>query len=446
MGNLEEIIIKAIGLQDVTIEEIKYFESLLKIEIFVRQIKEKCRCHKCKSPITYVHEWKRRDIYGPPIGVFVEVIIHLKQLRGVCLICDGQVKSSFIEFVHPQFSNMTLSLCEHAGRMMEEITCAAVARLLRLNPKTMWDLDQWRMKKMKAFLKLPADIDLNFMSADEVHFRSLPKKDSITKREIKFATNLVCYKESKVLSNAMGRRGSSLRQCLNVLSEPQRLSIHFFAVDMHDPFIKVIRKLCPNAEVCIDRFHLAEAVNKAFDSVRKSEFKKARESNDKFQQNMLCPHRRFVLVEREKKLNMKDLGMLEKLKKINNNIFNGMILVEHFHKILDKTDVIEFRKSLTLWYYLVRESNLAAFRKLAKTIRKYRLSIESYIKSKLTTAVSEGLNNKIKTLKRMAYGYTNEESFLNKILQRCGYLNSRFINTTNWFWKLPEGLAQSTPF
>ena len=47
---------------------------------------------------------------------------------------------------------------------------------------------------------------------------------------------------------------------------------------------------------------------------------------------MLSPHRRFVLVEREKKLSRTDLGMLDELKKLNNNIFNGMILVEHFHK------------------------------------------------------------------------------------------------------------------
>ena len=133
--------------------------------------------------------------------------------------------------------------------------------------------------------------------------------------------------------------------------------------------------------------------------------------------------------------------MLEELKKINSNIFNGMILVEHFHRILDKTKVNEFRKSLVLWYQLVRESGLKPFRRFANTIRKYRKNIESYVKSKLTTAVSEGLNNKIKTLKRMAYGYKNKESFLNKILQRCGFLNSQYIDTTSWFWELPENLA-----
>lgn len=64
----------------------------------------------------------------------------------------------------------------------------------------------------------------------------------------------------------------------------------------------------------------------------------------------------------------------------------------------------------------------------------YRLQIEAYIKSHLTTAVSEGLKNKIKVLKRVGYTYTNPQSFRLKILQRCGYLNSTYIDTRQFFW------------
>lgn len=437
----DNVIIKSNGFQGIEIKNIVSCDEELKLVIYARQSRSECRCHHCNNLISYVHEWKIRKIRTAPIGAYQEVWLYLDQLRGVCHICEDRVRSAKIPFVHPQFQNLTLSLCEHAGRMMEEITCEAVARLLRLNSKTMWDLDQWRMKVMKPMLKVPEKINLSLMSADEVHFRTLPKKDSVSKKVIEFVTNLVCYKESKILSNAMGRDGKALKSCLDVLTDPQKLAIEFFAVDMHDPFIAMIKKECPNAEICVDRYHLAENVNKCFDEVRKSEFKKASDNNDNFQLGMLSPHRRFVLVEREKKLSKKDLNMLNQLKKINDNIFNGMILVEHFHKILDKTSVEEFRKSLVLWYRLARESNLKPFKRFANTIRKYRNYIESYVKSHLTTAVSEGLNNKIKTLKRMAYGYKNTESFLNKILQRCGYLNSRYIDTTSWFWRLPENLA-----
>lgn len=431
------VIIKALGLQDVLIEKIEEFPNELRLVIHAKQDIKNCRCHVCKNSFIGVHEWKLREILAPPVGAFLQVKIQLLHLRGICHVCGDSTRSAEVSYVHPQFQNMTLSLCEWAGRMMEETTCQATARFLNLNPKTLWNLDQWRMRYMKKQLQLPADLDLSKMSADEVHFRTMPKLDSLKKPEIKYVTNLVCYKESKVVANAPGRDSKALFACLMTLSPLQLASIKTFAVDMHEPFMMTIKKLCPQAEICVDRFHLAERVNEAFDEVRRAEFKKADEANDTFQAGMLAPHRRFVLVEREKKLADKDLKMLEKLRDLNKNILNGMILVEHFHRILDKFEVIEFRKSLLLWYRLVRESELAPFRKLALLIIKYRNYIESYVRTKLTTAVSEGLNNKIKVLRRVGYGYTNEQSYLNKILQRCGFLNSRYINTTSWFWCLP---------
>ncbi len=69
-------------------------------------------------------------------------------------------------------------------------------------------------------------------------------------------------------------------------------------------------------------------------------------------------------------------------------------------------------------------------------IKKYRKQIEAYINSGLTTAVAEGLNNKIKTLKKMSYGYTNKKSFLRKIQQRCGFLNHQHIRTDDLFYSV----------
>jgi len=114
-----------------------------------------------------------------------------------------------------------------------------------------------------------------------------------------------------------------------------------------------------------------------------------------------------------------------------------MLLVEYLHKALDKPTVKGFRDTLKIWYRVVREAKLKPFTKLAAMIRRYRRLIENYIASRLTTAVSEGINNKIKTLKRMGYGYTNPLSFRLKILQRCGYLNHHHINTDEFLFRMP---------
>ena len=141
---------------------------------------------------------------------------------------------------------------------------------------------------------------------------------------------------------------------------------------------------------------------------------------------------------RQKDLSKSEQKLLDKLRQVNESIHTAMLLVEYFHKALDKTSIKSFRQTLLTWYLVVRESKLEPFIKLAKTIRRYRRNIEAYIQSRLTTAVAEGLNNKIKVLKRMGYGYTNPTSFCRKILQRCGYLNHLSINTDEFFFKWPH--------
>ena len=271
--DLKNLIIECLGLQDVVIENYSTDRENLKLTLTVRQQRDSCRCHHCNSPLQYVREWKERRIRGPSMGAFLYVEILLLQLRATCSICMDRVRSAAVSFVHPNFQNLTLSLCELAGRWMEELPCAAVARFFKLNSKTMWDLDQYRMKQMKPLMIFPKGISFVKMSADEVHFRTMPKLDSSTRPEIKFVTNLVCYSESKILANAPGRDKFSLLKCLNVLSPEQRAEIQFFSVDMHDPFILIIKKYCPNAQICVDRFHLAQKVNDAFDDVRKAEFR-----------------------------------------------------------------------------------------------------------------------------------------------------------------------------
>ena len=173
------------------------------------------------------------------------------------------------------------------------------------------------------------------------------------------------------------------------------MTVEWFACVVHEPFMSTCRENLPNARLCVDRFHLLQLLNKAFDVVRKAEFKKA---ESQFEKNMLLSTRRFVMVSREQKT-PKEVKMLERLRKHNEPIHNAMLLVENFHAALDCKTVPSFRKLLAGWYQLVREAKLALLKRFAKTIRRYRKEIENYILSRLTTTASEGINNKIKILK-----------------------------------------------
>lgn len=440
--NKSNVIIELLGLQDVVIEDVKCYKKSRKFEIRVRQKRSESHCSRCGLQFGQVKEWVLKVLKGPPMGIYQDVTVKYFQLRGVCDDCNG-TSMSITDWIHPKFESLTCGLAEVAGRLMEETTCEAVSRVLGLDSKQMWKLDQYRMEVMLQFLTLPEDLDLSYLAADEVHFLSIKLKNRkglvAPRKKPLFVTNLVAPLHGKVLFNAMGRDSRALTIALSCLSEGRKLTVEKFALDMHEPFIGVVIKECPNAEVCIDRFHLAMKVNEAFDEVRKAEFRKAKKFNLQSTRNLLEPHRRFILVSRNKDLSKSEKRLVDKLRRINEPIHHAMLLVEYFHKALDKTTVKSFRTTMTLWCQLVRESKLEPFRKLAKTIRRYRKNIEAYIKSRLTTAVAEGLNNKIKVLKRMAYGYSNSLSFSRKILQRCGFLNSKYINTDTFYkcWPNP---------
>lgn len=440
--DFEKVIIEFLGIQQVKIENINIHRKQRQVRIVARQLRGECFCTSCGLVFDAVKDWKTKRLKAPPIGIYSDVEIIFHQLRGLCEDC-GRTETAEAKWIHPEFHSMTCGFGEVAGRLMEETTCEAAARMLHTNSFTLWRYDQWRMKHMEKRLKLPENLDVSEMAADEVHFRTFDVKRRrglfAKRRQPEFVTNLICVKEAKVISSALGRDSVALEECLLKLNPEQLDRVERFAVDMHEPFLSVIRTECPNAKIAVDRFHLIQKVNEAFDKVRRAEFRKARDNKDQFCKDMLEPHRRFILVAREKELSFSETKLLEKLRDTNKEIHTAMLLVEYFHKALDKASVKSFRKALVSWYLVVRESKLEPFLKLCRLIRKYRPEIETYIESGLTTGVAEGINNKIKVLKRMAYGYTNKKSFLRKILQRCGYLNHSYICTDDLFYEVTPG-------
>ena len=436
-----DAIIAALGLQGVELVDSKLYKKDLRAEFVVRQKRSECFCRHCGLQFDRVKEWDVRELRAPPFGIYAQVTVKFRQMRGWC---EGCAKSAAArpDWIHPKFESMTCSLAEHAGRLMEEVTCEAAARLLCLPSKTAWAIDQNRMETMLQFMRLPSDLDVSELCADEVHFRTRAekvRKGPFAKRGTPlFATNVIAPKAGKVLFNAMGRDELALRGALRVLSPGQKLAVEWFALDMHEPFMAAARAECPNAKICVDRFHLAQKANEAFDAVRKAEFAFARKHKNLFEQGMLEPHRRFVLVSRDAELSKSETRMLEKLRKINQPINDALLLLESFHRCLDRKTVKGFRKAFVEWLRLAHEAQLKPFIKFANLVWRYRAEVRAYVASRLTTAVAEGLNNKIKVLKRMDYGYSRPTSFLRKILQRCGYLNSRSINTNEFYFRWPK--------
>ena len=134
--DFSQVIISLLGLQGVSIEDFKEFKKQRKIEIRVRQNRGDCFCPHCGLQFSRVKD------------------------------CDRTAVACRLDT--PRFGSLTCGFAEVAGRLMEEITCEAVARILHSTSKTMWELDQFRMEMMLRFMTLPKDLDVSYLCADEV--------------------------------------------------------------------------------------------------------------------------------------------------------------------------------------------------------------------------------------------------------------------------------------
>lgn len=193
--SFREIIIKLLGLEDVIIEDIKLFKFDRRMVVRVRQKRQSCHCRHCGLQFNRVKDWDLKTLRAPPMGIYQFVTVKFMQLRGTCESCNKTAVAE-VDWIHQKFESMTCGFAETAGRLMEEITCEAVGRILESPSKTMWDLDQHRMAIMLQYLALPEDLAVSYLCADEVHFRTIANKNRqglFTKRwRPEFVTNLVC--------------------------------------------------------------------------------------------------------------------------------------------------------------------------------------------------------------------------------------------------------------
>jgi len=159
--------------------------------------------------------------------------------------------------------------------------------------------------------------------------------------------------------------------------------------------------------------------------VRKQELRKARQDEDKELMELMHCRQRFILLKKKANLTEKQSGYLERLCQANEPIYQAMLLKESFLKVYDYNDPVIAEEYLRDWIKEAIESSLAMFKKIAESFSDKLQYIINWFRKKISSAISEGINNKIKRLRRMAYGYKDIDYFRLKIHQHCGLLNSR---------------------
>ena len=216
------------------------------------------------------------------------------------------------------------------------------------------------------------------------------------------------------------RDEGSLDGYLGKLSPKRREKIESIAVDMWDPYLASIRKHVPDAEekVVFDRYHLMTHMGKAVDEVRKAEHRELVQNDDERLKGT-----KYLWLYSKENVPKEKTGWLRGLRQMNLRTARAWAIKENFRELWRFFRRSWAEKHFKAWFFWATHSKLAPVITAAWTFKRHLSQILNYVRHRITNAVSEGLNSKIQTIKKKAYGFRNRENLKTSIFFHCGGLN-----------------------
>ena len=207
------------------------------------------------------------------------------------------------------------------------------------------------------------------------------------------------------------RTQECLRECFESWGTEVLEQIEEVSIDLWSAYKNLVEELMPNVQVVADRFHVMKMVNDELDKERKSVKRKAEKLKDKKEKKTIIEglkKSKYCLLKNRKDL---DVGQKQKLKQIKDvapRLIKMYGLKEKLRSIFEskKSETIALLK-LTHWLKKAAEY----FPSSCGTIIRWFGEIIAYFKNRTTQGVVEGINNKLKLIKRKGFGFRNFENF-----------------------------------
>jgi len=215
--------------------------------------------------------------------------------------------------------------------------------------------------------------------------------------------------KGEVMEVVEGQGRQKVEGYLDNLPDPER--VKGVAMDMHEPFRQAVQMCLPQAKVVVDKFHLIRHINKAMDKVRS----RLQGGNKKGKKRDLF-RSRYTLLKGAERLADWEKERLNRLFYCYPELKKAWVLKESFRMWYRETDRMRAEERLGLLEERIKGDSLPEFKELLHTLTNWREEILNYFDYRITNGFVEGKNNRIKTIKRMAYGYRNMDNFRMRIL------------------------------
>jgi transposase len=363
----------------------------------IRQGRETCRCSSCGSTRVVHRGQVTRRFRSLPIGdraTFVDLPIP----RVECLAC-GAVRQVEVPFADPRRS-YTRSFERYALELGRRMTIRDVAVHLGVG----WDLIKDMQKR---------DLSRRFARPKLKHLRHIAIDEISIGQGHRYLTLVLDLESGRVVFVGDGKAGDALKPFWKRL-RPSRAKIEAVAMDMSAAYRGAVTKYLPEAVIVFDRFHVAQLFNDKLSDLRRELYREATDAPEK----SVLKGTRWLLLKAADNLDGEkgERRRLEEALALNKPLATAYYMKEELRQFWEQPGKRFATISLDGWIRRAMASGVRVLQQMAKTLALHRSGLLAYYDARITSGPMEGTNNKIKTMKRQAYGFRDWSFFKLKIL------------------------------
>ena len=354
-------------------------------------------CAACGSRNVIRRGRKERWFRNLPIGSRLTWII-ADIPRVQCLDCEV-VRQIKIGFAEPR-RTYTTAWARYALELTQKMTIKDAADTLGVT----WDVVK-EIKKTylrKHFSKPPLK-GVTHLAIDEICIGSGHR----------YLTIVIDWATSAVLFVGEGKSADALVPFWRRLKR-SRAHIEAVAIDMSNAYIQAVKTHLPNAAIVFDHFHVVKLMNEKLTALRRDLY---REATDLLGKNVL-KGTRWLLLKNPDNLNEEkhEPARLEEALRLNAPLATAYYLKEELRQFWKQPSKAVARRFLDSWCDRAMSTGIKQLMTMARTLASRAFGLLAYFDHAISTGPLEGINNKIKTMQRQAYGFRDTEFFKLSIL------------------------------
>ena len=378
---------KILGIQEVNIKKVEEKED--KYEITLEKPRKKCVCPVCGRMTDHVHDYRMQKVSD--LSAFGrKVVLFYRKRRYVCS-CG---KRFFEE------NNVVGRYCRRTQRVFLAIisslatvhSYSSVAKDFGVSPNTV--IRYFNIVQYPRPAELPEALGI-----DEFKGNS---------GGAKFHCILTDLKTKKVIDIIHDRKETTL---CDYFKKYERSKVKYVISDMYKPYAEIFSTYFKNATYIIDKYHWIRQMTWAFEDVRKEVQKRFNKTH-----RIYFKHSRFLLLKKEKDLTPEQRQQVLIMLYASADLSTAYYYKEELYKILEYDTREDRRRALMEWIEGACDSGIKPLKKCAETYQRWMVPILNSMEYDYTNGFTEGCNNKIKVLKRNAYGMHDFKRFRNRIL------------------------------